>query len=57
MARKTDRAQKSIETVTHKFQRTNFPTEELRGFVTEEENSPLPTEPFARSPACLERKG
>lgn len=31
---------KSIETVTHKDQRTNIPTEELRGFVAEDERSP-----------------
>ena len=31
---------KSIETVTHKDQRTNIPTEELRGFVAEDEQTP-----------------
>src|SRR6202158_3377676 len=29
-----------VETVTHKDQRTNIPTEELRGFVAEDEKSP-----------------
>lgn len=33
-------ASKSIETVTHKDKRTNIPTEELRGFVAEDERSP-----------------
>ena len=45
MPRQTDKkpaAKKTIkvETVTHKDQRTNIPTEELRGFVAEEEKSP-----------------
>src|SRR5438477_10063979 len=31
---------KPIETVTHKDQRTNIPTEELRGFVADGERSP-----------------
>jgi adenine-specific DNA-methyltransferase len=31
---------KSIETVTHKDRRTNIPTEELRGFVADDERSP-----------------
>jgi adenine-specific DNA-methyltransferase len=42
MARNTDSKKKSIETVTHKDRRTNIPTEELRGFVVEEERSPKP---------------
>src|SRR3984957_20756374 len=29
-----------VETVTHKDQRTNIPTEELRGFVAEDEKAP-----------------
>src|SRR5438067_3814939 len=33
-------SQKSIETVTHKDQRTNIPTEELRGFVADDEAAP-----------------
>jgi adenine-specific DNA-methyltransferase len=37
---KTPATPKSIETVTHKDQRTNIPTEELRGFVADEERSP-----------------
>ena len=45
MPRPTDKkpaAKKTIkvETVTHKDQRTNIPTEELRGFVVEDEKTP-----------------
>ena len=45
MPRPTDKkpaAKKTIkvETVTHKDKRTNIPTEELRGFVAEDEKSP-----------------
>ena len=40
MARKSDTKRTSIETVTHKDQRTNIPTEELRGFVAEDEKRP-----------------
>jgi adenine-specific DNA-methyltransferase len=45
MPRPTDKkpaAKKTIkvETVTHKDQRTNIPTEELRGFVAEDEKTP-----------------
>jgi adenine-specific DNA-methyltransferase len=40
MARNTDSKKKSIETVTHKDRPTNIPTEELRGFVAEDEKSP-----------------
>src|SRR5450759_1334739 len=37
---KTPATPKSIETVTHKDRRTNIPTEELRGFVADDERSP-----------------
>ena len=40
MARKTDRAQKSIETVTHKDQRTRLATEVLLCFVAGDEKRP-----------------
>ena len=40
MARKSDTKRTMIETVTHKDQRTNIPTEELRGFVAEDEKRP-----------------
>ena len=42
MARKLESVRKKIpvETVTHKDERTNIPTEELRGFVAEDEKSP-----------------
>jgi adenine-specific DNA-methyltransferase len=42
MARKTESARKTVkvDTVTHKDKRTNIPTEELRGFVAEDEKSP-----------------
>src|SRR2546422_6756879 len=41
MARKTEsRNPMKVESVTHKDKRTNIPTEELRGFVAEDERSP-----------------
>src|SRR5580704_16928433 len=55
MPRPTDKkpaAKKSIkvETVTHKDKRTNIPTEELRGFVAEDEKSPK-TLLYSRDPS------
>ena len=59
--RETNRVARAVDAIKHKDKRKNIPTEELRDFVAEDENSPedhaLSPRSVARSAIGLEGQG